>query len=179
MSGAMAPVSIGAILLCLNRRAIAVCLALQVVYMDRIDLVCKIESENPRVEIQLAVERSLDVLGLAKSMLLALEWNISDRQPLCFYGGIHHLGLVWRYDLVLQALKQNDRARQAIGEMNRGAPNIEFSPLGVGRDETVAVARLEFVALFLQRFEIADPVVAGARLERVPESQCRKRRVTA
>src|SRR5262245_56150144 len=76
--------------------------------MDRLHGLGKIEPENPRVEIQLPVQRPLDVFGLAKSVLFALERNISDRQALGLDCGIHHLCLVGGYDLVLQALEQDD-----------------------------------------------------------------------
>merc|ERR1719354_950197 len=73
------------------------------------------EAEDLGVEVELRVERVLDVLGLAEAVLLALVDLERTRQPLL------ELRLVGRHDLVLVALQQQDRARELLDRVDRRA----------------------------------------------------------
>src|SRR6266508_1241096 len=53
------------------------------------------------IEVELGIQRALDVLGLAKAMLLAFERKIGHRQAFCPQRIDHQLGLTRRHDLVL------------------------------------------------------------------------------
>src|SRR5205085_3341744 len=114
----------------------------QVLDLDRLDLVCEREAEDARVEVQLSVEGALDVLGLAEAVLLALECDVGDGQTLPAERLDHQLGLVRRDAFVFEALKEDDGAREAFGEVDRGALEIQIRPFGIRADEAVEVARL-------------------------------------
>src|SRR5206468_6446530 len=90
---------------------------LKVLDHDRLNLVGQLEAEDARVEIQLAVERALDVLGLSEAVLLALEGDVCDGKILSSQSLDHQLGLIRRHDLVFQSLKENNGARESIGEV--------------------------------------------------------------
>ena len=66
-----------------------------------------------------------------------------------------------------------------VDVVNRRARDVEVARLWVRADQSVEVARLEFVRVARERLEIADAVVAGAGAERVAERQGRQRRVAA
>src|ERR1051325_7753373 len=66
-----------------------------------VNLYICIEAEDLRIEIQFAVERTLDVSSLAESMLLAFEWNICYGQSLSPRRVKHHLRLIGRDHFVL------------------------------------------------------------------------------
>src|SRR4051794_1351273 len=63
------------------------------------------------VEVQLRVQRALDVPGLAEPVLFPREQQIRDREALPPEGCHHHLGLVRWYDPVLASLEERDRDR--------------------------------------------------------------------
>ena len=54
----------------------------EIVYWDGNDLLRRFKSEHLRVEVQLGMQRGLDALSLAKTMLLALEANVGDGNAL-------------------------------------------------------------------------------------------------
>src|SRR5262245_55207215 len=92
---------------------------LQILDRHRLNRVGQFESEDPRIKIEFSVERSLDVRGLPESVLLALEGDVSHRQPLGAQGIDHHLGLIRRHDLVFQTLKEYHRRGQQVCVMYR------------------------------------------------------------
>ena len=112
-------------------------------------------------------------------MLLAHEGHVGHRQPLLPHRRGHHLGLIRRHHLVVQALQQDERAVQLVHGVNRRPRAIGGLHGGIRPHEPIHVARLELVGVARQHFEIADAVVAGAGLERVVERQRRERRVAA
>src|ERR1041385_8558468 len=95
----------------------------EIFYFYRLNLICKFKSKHARIKIHLAVERTLYVFRATKSVLLAFECNVGDGQTFLAQRLDHHLSLIGRYNFVFQALKENHRARQALGEMNRRARN--------------------------------------------------------
>ena len=112
-------------------------------------------------------------------MLLAFERNVSNGHTFLAQGFDHHLGLVRRHYFVFQTLKENHRTRQSIREVDRRSFDIEVSALGVWTNQTVGVARFEFVRIQFQRFEIAHAVVTRARFEVIPKRQRAQCSVTA
>ena len=104
-------------------------------------------------------------------MLLAFECEIGYRQVLRAHGFDHFLGLIGRDDFVFQALENDHGTIQLIGEMDRRAGDVEIAAFGVRADQSVEVARLEFMGVFRQRFQVADAVVAGAGFEDVAEGE--------
>src|SRR6267143_4538119 len=137
----------------------------EVVDRHRFDRVGQREAEDLRVEIQLAFERALDVLGDAEAVLLALERNVGDRQALLAEGVDDQLRLVRRDDLVLEALKENDRRRDPIEEVNRGPLSIDVPLFGPAADQTLIVHRLKLVGVAVKDLQVADAEVAGPGLE--------------
>src|SRR5437588_9644066 len=63
--------------------------------------------------------------------------------------------------------------------MNRRARDVEIAPLGIRADQVVRILRFELVRIQLERFEIANAVVAGAGLEIVTKRQGAQRRISA
>ena len=91
----------------------------------------------------------------------------------------HHLRLVRRHDLVFETLKQDERAGEAIGEVNRRALHVEVFRRRIRSDQRVEIARFELVRVARQHFDVADSVVAGACLEGVVKGERGERRVAA
>src|SRR6516165_2198791 len=137
--------------------------------------------DQDRVEIELRIEGAPDVLRFPESVLLAVKQEIADRNPPGPQRRNHALGLVWRDDPVLRALKEDHWRREAIDVVDRRAVGIDFLVLRVGSDQPIEVAGLEFVGVARKGLEIADAVVAGARAEGLFAlwRQCTKCRVTA
>src|SRR5262245_45344990 len=63
--------------------------------------------------------------------------------------------------------------------MNRRAFYIKISPLRIGTNERIEIARLELVGVPCQSFQIADSIVTGAGFEEVTESQRAESRVSS
>src|ERR687897_3115381 len=151
----------------------------EVFYRYRFDRVGEFEAEDARVEIQLAVQGPLDVLGSPEAVLLALEGYVGDGESLLLEGREHLLGLLFGHHLIFEALEEDHRAGESSGGVDRRALHVEVSPPGVGPDQAVEVARLELVGLPGQGLHVADSEVARAGGERIPESERAERRVTA
>src|SRR5438128_1375783 len=91
----------------------------QVLDWHWLDRVGEREAEDARVEVELAFQGALDVLGAAEAVLLPLEGDVGDRQALRAQRGDHLLRLVGRHDAVLEALEEDDRAIEPPGEVDR------------------------------------------------------------
>src|SRR6266550_3857129 len=153
--------------------------SLQIFDPYRLYLLSEFKAEDFRVKVEFRFEHAPDVFRFAKAVLFAFKREISNRQFFSAHGFDHFLGLIGRNDFVFQALDENHRAIQMVGEVNRRAFDVEIAPLGIGADQSVEIARLELVGVFGQRFEIADAVVAGAGFENVTKRQRAERRVAA
>src|SRR5437870_3086779 len=122
-------------------------------------------SQMPRVihraiEEEFRLQAADDRLRSTEAVLLALEGEVRHGQPLAANRLRHPLGLIRRHHLVLQALKENQRARQPIDEVDRRSLAIEFLRLGIRPDQRVEIARLELVGVLRERLHVADAVVA-------------------
>src|SRR5262245_32228159 len=84
------------------------------------------ESEDSPVEEQLGFEAADDGFGLPESVLLAFEGQQRDRKSLATDRVGHHLGLIGRHGFVVEALKEDERARNAIDEMNRRSRPVQI-----------------------------------------------------
>src|SRR5215203_1264763 len=114
------PYSVFCLLSPLSRLPSSVFCLLAVSNFNRLDVVRRRESEDLAVEVELGLEAADDRLGATEAVLLAFEQEQRHRESFRAYGGGHHLRLVRRHDLVLESLEQDQRARQAIDEVNRG-----------------------------------------------------------
>src|ERR1700710_1237113 len=76
------------------------------------------EVEDLRVEEQLGFEGAPGGLGFAEAMLFTFEGQIREGQTLGAECLDHDLSLGWWNHLVVEALEQDDRAGQAVGEVN-------------------------------------------------------------
>ena len=72
---------------------------------DVFDLELFGEIEYFGVEVQFSIQNALNIFGIAKTMLLTFEWQVSDRQPLLPNGFKHFLSLIRRYHFILQSLE--------------------------------------------------------------------------
>src|SRR5215211_2116484 len=138
---------------------------------DRVDLVGQVEAEHAAVEVELGFQGPADVGRLAEAVLLAREGQVGVRDGLGVEGGGHHLGLGRGDDLVLKALEQDDRAGQAVGEVDRRPLPVQRLGLRPGADEAVQVAGLELVGVAGQPGQVGHPVVAGPGGEGVAEGE--------
>src|SRR5579884_945038 len=125
----------------------------------------RLEAEDLTVEGELGFEGTLDVLGSAEAVLLALVEQASHRQLLLPHRRDHHLRLVRRNDFVFQSLEEDDRTGEALGMIERRALQVQVAPLWIWTDHRVEITRLELVRIGGERFEVAHTVVAGAGLE--------------
>src|SRR6476620_5485246 len=86
----------------------------QVVDGHRFDAISRLEAEYFSVEVELGLEAAHDVLGLAEAVLLAWVGEIGHRESLLPDGVGHHLRLIGGDHFVLEALEEDQRARQAV-----------------------------------------------------------------
>src|SRR5215510_11981404 len=73
--------------------------------VHRRDGVSRRKAQNAAVEIQLGLERALDVFSYAEAMLLTRERDVGRLQPLSLHGVEHGLTLTRRNHLVLEPLQ--------------------------------------------------------------------------
>src|SRR5205823_956077 len=128
---------------------------LQVLDGYRLDAVGRLDAEHAREEVLLALDRALDVLVLAKPVLLALVRDVGVRQLLLPARLDERLGLVGWNDFVFEALEQDDRALQLVCESNRRAVAVHVDALWIWADKRLAVVRLELVRLHDEKLEVA------------------------
>ena len=140
--------------------------------MQRRHVARGLEPEDLRVERQLGVPRIDDRLRLAEPVPLALVQAVRVRDVLGPQGGHDQLGLRRRHDLVLDALQDQHRGRQQVGEVDRAPRAVGLLGLGPRPDHRVLVPALELVRVALgERHEVGDPEVRGARREHIGERQ--------
>ena len=87
--------------------------------------------------------------------------------------------MLGRDDLVVEALEEDHRRREAVEVLDRRALAVERLRLGPRADELIEVARLELVRVPGERARVGDAVVARAGHERVRGRQRLQRRVAA
>src|SRR5947207_2119482 len=112
-------------------------------------------------------------------MLLAGKGNVSYWKAFFAQGFHHHLRLIWRDDLIFQALKENDRTGQAVGEVYRRALEIEIAPFRIRTNQAIEIPRLKLVRLFSQGFGVTDTEVTGTGMKYFAECERAQGRVTA
>src|SRR5882724_856764 len=161
------------------RSEISNCFFLQIVYLYWFHRLREFKSKHTRIEIEFAVERAFDVLGLAKPVLLASERKIRNRNPFRTQRLNHSLRLVGRHHFVLESLEEDHRTRQSLREIDRRACNINIPLFRIRPNESIEIPRFKFVRLLSQSFGIADAVMTCAGIERIAKGQRAKRRVTA
>src|SRR5712692_4327288 len=77
----------------------------------------------------------------------------------------------WGGRLYPQPLENDQRAREAVGKMNRRTLTIEILSLRVRTDQALLVTRFELVRVSRQGFEVANAVVARACPEKITKSE--------
>src|SRR5262249_33093594 len=92
------------------------------------------------IEVELGVEAALDIIGLAKTMLLAGEQEIAHMFTLAAEGLNHGLRLVRGHDRVFVALEEDHRLRQPVRMMDRRALTVTRLLLRIGPDKPVEIA---------------------------------------
>src|SRR5487761_706988 len=100
-------------------------------------------------------------------MLLTRERQICEGQLLPFTDRDELFSLAWRHDLVIEALEQDHRAVEVVGEVDGGSFAVQIRPLRVRTDQSVEVTRFELVRVLDERNQIADSEVAGAGIEKI------------
>src|ERR1700723_1502005 len=117
------------------------------------------------IEIELCVEGALYVLGLPETMLLAVEEKIADWNAALLQRRDHEFCLVRGDDAILCSLEEDYRRREPIDMVNGGALGIGGSVVGIGTNQPVQVARLEFVRVAREGLEVADAVITRTGAE--------------
>src|SRR4029077_17844333 len=112
----------------------------KIFYFHRLYGISQFELEDFGVKVKLRLEHALDILGLAKAVLLAFESQISDRQAFRTHGFHHFFGLIGWDDFILQTLEENHRTSEAVGEVNRRTFEVKIAPLGIGADQSIEIA---------------------------------------
>ena len=88
--------------------------SVQVIYRQWNEIVRRLQTKDLCEEIELSIERPLDVLRLAKPVLLALEQDICHWKTLLAKSLDHQFCLVGWHDFVFVTLKERDGTRQLI-----------------------------------------------------------------
>src|SRR5215213_6521731 len=151
----------------------------QILDRHRLNRISRLEAEYARVEVEFGVERTLDILGLAKAVLLAFKRQIRYWQTFRSQGIDQQLGLTRRHNLVFQPLKQYHGTFEPIAIVNRRALAIDILALGVRANQPVKITRLELMCILCQRGQIADAIVARASAELIAKGQGAQRGIAA
>src|SRR2546427_714514 len=122
---------------------------------ERLDNVEVLVEDNPPEESGLLglyegtplTRRGMNYSGV----LLAREWDVGERDIVGLQRPDHLLGLAGGDDQVLQALEQDDRTGDPIGEVRRRSLTVDVLRFGVGADQRVEVARFELVRVLHER----------------------------
>src|SRR5215471_14152325 len=91
----------------------------EILDLDRLDLVGELEAEHLREERHVRGKGALLVLSLAEAVTFAGERDVRVRNAALPQRIDDHLGLRRRHDLVVQALQQQQRARDRVGMTDR------------------------------------------------------------
>lgn len=130
-----------------------------------------VDSKDPPVETELAVQGVLDVFRLAEPVLFPLVDLEADRDSFGKEGLVHFLRLVGRNDFVLVALEQEDRAVEGVDAFNWTPFLIDFFFFRVHTHEAVEISGLELVRVLGEEGQIRDPIQGASRLEDVSEGE--------
>src|SRR5579871_2548599 len=76
------------------------------------------EAEEAGIEGEFGLQAALNALRPDETVPLSLEGDICGRHPPCAQGLEHHLGLVGRDHTILQPLKEDHRAGEALHIVN-------------------------------------------------------------
>src|SRR5947207_5425363 len=136
----------------------------KILNLHRLDVVRRAEAEDLRQKEELSLHRPADRRVLAEAVLLALKGHVRIWQLLLLAHRDERLRLARGDDLVLEALEQDDRAAEPVGEVDRGTVEVDVATFGIGAEQGVAVVGLELVRLLDEQLEGTDPVVARARV---------------
>ena len=118
----------------------------------------------------------------AEAVTLALEREVGVRDRLRGQRRDDRLGLRRRHDPVVEALEDEDRGREPVGEVDSASARGRVGAAsGYGPTRRIVVARFELVAVGVEQLEVADPEVADARPRRrrgrpAPPASCSRRR---
>src|ERR1700694_2949644 len=150
---------------------------LEILDRHRLDRISEREAEDFRIEVELSLERALDVLRDPETMLLALEGNVGDRQPLLAQRRDNELSLVGRHDLVLQPLEEDHGRGDPIDGVDRRPLWINLSILWPAAQQALVVHRLELVRVAVEVFQVADAEMARPGFEEIRGGQGSQDRV--
>ena len=112
-------------------------------------------------------------------MAFVFEQPHLHRDAIGTQGRGHAFGLFRWHHLVLQALKEQHRAADAIGVAQWRALFIDLPLFGPVTDESVEIARFETVGVLGHGREVADGIAAGSDAEHIGEAEGRQGGETA
>src|SRR4029077_4486536 len=145
----------------------------------RLDRISEREAEDFRIEVELSLERALDVLRNPETVLLALKGNVGDRHTLLAQRGDNELSLVGRHDLVLQPLEEDHRRGDPLDRVDRRPLAIDVPILRPRAQQALVVHRLELVRVAVKDFQVADAEMARPGFEEICGGQGSQDRVAA
>jgi hypothetical protein len=90
-------------------------------------------------------------------MLLAVEEKIADWNAALLQRRDHEFCLVRGDDAILRSLEEDYRRREPIDMVDGGAFGIGVSVVGIGTNQPVQVAGLEFVRVARERLRSLTP----------------------
>src|SRR5690606_28086372 len=134
----------------------------QVRDLDGLDRVRRLEAEYLAVEAQLRLRGANDVLRAAEAVLLALEFQISDRYAALAQRGHDTARLLGRNDTIFAPLEGDERCLEALEVVDGRARVIRGFALRQRRNELVEIAAFELVGIAREREQLAHPAVIGA-----------------
>src|SRR6266508_5209458 len=152
---------------------------LEILDLDRLQLVRRLEAEDLREEGEVRLERPLHVRRLTEAVALSLEGDVRVRDTALSERLDDHLGLCRRHDLVVEPLQQQQGSGERVGLVDGRAFAIGGDRLGTRADEVVVVVRLELVRVLVEGDEISDAVVRRPSRELVADREREQRRVAA
>ena len=98
-------------------------------------------------------------------MLLAVKEKIADWNATVLQRRDHEFCLAWGDDAILGSLEEDYRRREPIDMVDGGAFGIGVSVVGIGTNQPVQVAGLEFVRVVREGLEVANAVIARTGAE--------------
>src|SRR2546430_2591863 len=129
---------------------------LEVLDLNRLELVGRLEPEHLAGERQAGLERASLRLGAAESVTFALERDVRVRDAVPLERSGDRLSLRRRHDLVVEPLQEEERLSDLVGMSHRRALPVELDLVRPLPEQVLVVPRLELVCLLVKRNQVGD-----------------------
>src|SRR5213595_142836 len=150
---------------------------LEILDLDRLDLVRRLEAEQLRREGERRLVRASDRVRTPETVAFALEADVRVGNTVPFERRGNRLCLRRRHNPVVEALEEQERLLDPVRVRHRRALAVELLLSRPRPDEVLVVSRLELVRVLVEGHEIRNAELGDSRREYVRDAHREQRRV--